>query len=148
MTSKQELAKELIATIPPAMWWMRNEMRTMAEPELTVPQFRILANIFRGLTNVCQIARHHGVSQPAMSKMVEALVQRGLIIKTVGAEDRRVVKLSLSPHGLKLYETVKKQTQQKLEQSLKSLNSREKQDLAKGLQVLKQLAHSQLEVTK
>ncbi len=76
--------------VPGAMRLLRQEMRLEASGVLTVPQFRILANINRGLDSINAISKLHGVSQPAMSRMVEGLVERASYAKnkrtkTVGA---------------------------------------------------------------
>lgn len=56
---------------------------------MTVPQFRILAAIKRGLQYTSQIAEHQGVSQPTMFKMVNGSVKRGLVKRLSEKDDRR-----------------------------------------------------------
>ena len=88
------LAEILINTLPPTMGWLRQKVSENSEPELTLPQFRILANIDSGLT-----AKHQGVTQPAMSQMVEALIAKKLIIKKINPDDKRQSLLRLSKKG-------------------------------------------------
>lgn len=93
------LAEILINTLPPTMGWLRQKVSENSEPELTLPQFRILANIDSGLTTVTLIAKHQGVTQPAMSQMVEALIVKKLIIKKINPDDKRQSLLRLSKKG-------------------------------------------------
>lgn len=130
------LAKKFLDTIPPAMHWLRAQVRAEAQAELTIPQFRTLANINRGLKHVGEIAEHHGVSQPAMSRMVEQLVQRGLIDRQRGATDRREVSLSLTPEGKALFRSVKEKSQKRIARQLSSLTTHEMAQLAKALEQL------------
>lgn len=100
--------------IPGAMCLLRSEMRAEGQDVLTVPQFRILANINRGLDSINSIAKLHGVSQPAMSRMVDGLVERELIYKKQIDEDRRCFKLSLTKEGQELFNSIRLATRKRL----------------------------------
>ncbi|MCH2535513.1 MAG: MarR family transcriptional regulator [Bdellovibrionales bacterium] len=89
----------MINILPPTMGWLRQKVSENSEPELTLPQFRILANIDSGLTTVTLIAKHQGVTQPAMSQMVENLINKKLIIKKINPNDKRQSLLRLSKKG-------------------------------------------------
>lgn len=93
------LAETMINILPQTMGWLRQKVSENSEPELTLPQFRILANIDSGLNTVTLIAKHQGVTQPAMSQMVEALIVKKLIIKRINPEDKRQSLLRLSKKG-------------------------------------------------
>ena len=93
------LAETMINILPPTMGWLRQKVSENSEPELTLPQFRILANIDSGLTTVTLIAKHQGVTQPAMSQMVENLINKKLIIKKINPNDKRQSLLRLSKKG-------------------------------------------------
>jgi DNA-binding MarR family transcriptional regulator len=139
MGSELELAKRFLDVIPPLMHELRTEVRSAALDRLTVPQFRILANIHRGLCHVGEIADHHGVSQPAMSKMVDKLVNQGLIKRVTHESDRRHFVLSLTAKGVSLYQEVKKQAQDQLGLKLKGLSQKERGELIKSLEQIESL---------
>lgn len=123
MTKKSALNQfsELYTDIVPgAMRLLRHEMRLEASGILTVPQFRILANINRGLDSINAISKLHGVSQPAMSRMVEGLVERGLVCKEQTDKDRRCYKLSLSGEGAELFKSIRMSTRGRLGQMAKN----------------------------
>src|SRR5438309_215492 len=94
-----EYAKKLLEIIPRAMHAMRVEMRILAKPDFTVPQFRVIAKLSRAPATNIELAEWMGVAAPTMSRMVDALVKRKLIVRTRPALDRREVTLTLTDRG-------------------------------------------------
>lgn len=70
-----------------------------AHTNLSYRQFRLLNNISRGLNTVRDLARTFAITTPAVSESVEALAKRGFIQRATGADDRRIVELTLTPEG-------------------------------------------------
>lgn len=122
---KENLAKKMFDVIPPLMNLMRTEIRACAKPTLSVPQFRVLANVNRGLNNVADIATHHGVSQPSMTKLVNNLVGRNLLRRETEPSDRRVINLYLTSEGRKLFIQIKKKTFRNLSKKIAHLGDDE-----------------------
>ncbi len=133
------LARRILDIIPPTMHQIRLEMRSSNPLNLTIPQFRVLANVFRGKNLVGEIARHHGVSAPAVSRMVSTLADRGLVERVSGRGDRRRIILRLTPEGTSLYHRVKRSAQFSLSGRVAALSPRERDDLRRGLDRLEQL---------
>lgn len=74
--------------------WMRESSG------LSVAQFRVLLFISR--RNGCSLAElkdYLGVSAPSASRMVEALRERGLVMREEDRDDRRRVRLTLTDAG-------------------------------------------------
>src|SRR5690606_8070856 len=115
-----QLANEFLEVIPPLVWIIRSEIRSSAAPILTMPQFRVLANIHNGMNTVSEIAAHQGVSQPAMTKMVNGLEKRGLVRREVNKKDTRQVFLSLTAKGKRLHRQTWKATQLRMAKRLKA----------------------------
>lgn len=135
-----QIAKEFIHTIPRAMKILRQQMRQVASPDLTVPQFRILANIYNGMTCMSEVAEHHGVSRAAMSKMVQAMVERGLLEKSELHQDRRYVCVRLTSAGRKEFLRIRRRGQKNISLHLQQLSARELRQLQEGLEVLHTLS--------
>ncbi len=133
-----KIAKMILEVIPLAMREIRTEMRAAAKSELTVPQFRILASIFRGNDKAKDIATHQGVSQAAISKMIDGLVVRGLVERKQ-AEDRRHYKLSLTEQGQTFFSATQKITQAALRKKIIKMSPEEKLSLESGLKMLQKL---------
>src|SRR5262245_43856422 len=112
--SPLECARHLLEVIPRAMRSIRTEMRRKAQPELTVPQFRVLARLSISPATNGEVAEWIGVSVPAMSRMVELLARRGYVQKERQSEDRRQVRLLLSAKGKSHFLKIRGQAQRSL----------------------------------
>ncbi|NES28050.1 MarR family transcriptional regulator [Micromonospora terminaliae] len=76
---------------------------TGLEPELTLPQYRILQLLdSRGPRRVSEIAAELGVMRPAASRLCDRLQRHRLVERRSGLADRREVHLHLTPAGAAL----------------------------------------------
>lgn len=139
MSGPNELAKKLMDVVPPSMNWIRAEMRAVMKEELSIPQFRILASIFRGNNIACDIAKDQGISQAAMSKMIDSLVGRGLVEREANENDRRHFHLNLTKEGDIFFKKMRKTAQANLKEQISCLGTSELEDLEKGLLALEKL---------
>ena len=103
---KSKLSEIFFKLTPSMMSIFKAEVRSN-RGSLSVPQFRVLAQISRGFGHVADIASLHGVSQPAMSKLVNNLVEKGLVLREHDSEDRRVINLFLTKEGSRLFKSIK-----------------------------------------
>jgi len=131
-----ELSKALLDLIPRIMRSIRVSMREFTGPQLTVPQFRALAYVALAPCSNKQLADWQGVSLPAMSRMVECLVKRKLLVRTVDRNDRRQVQLQLSKKGRDQFERLRHALQLELSARITTLDEQKKRTLADGLTVL------------
>jgi len=145
MSEPNELAKKLLDIIPPSMNWIRTEMRGAMNDDLSVPQFRIMASIFRGNNVACDIAKSQGISQAAMSKMIDSLVMRGFVEREANENDRRHFHLNLTKEGDTLFKRMRKNAQANLKEQISCLKADDREDLEKGLQALEKLFLSALD---
>jgi DNA-binding MarR family transcriptional regulator len=125
---------------------IRTEMRAASPSDLSVPQYRILGSIYRGQNLAGEIAKHQGVSQPAMSKMIEALVEKGWVRRAVAADgspqqgqDRRRVPLQLTHEGETLYTRIRRIAQKELSRKTSQLSAKDRQELLRGLEQLEKV---------
>lgn len=61
----------------------------MNEASVSLPQVLLLSHVERGVTSPSQLADATHVSLPAVSQMIERLVQQGLLARTEDETDRR-----------------------------------------------------------
>jgi DNA-binding MarR family transcriptional regulator len=134
-----EVAKKILDVIPHSMRQVGIEMRTMMSDELTIPQFRILGAIYRGNSLVSEIAKLHGVSQAAMSKMVQGLVEKGWVEREPQQDDRRQVKLKLSVKGNSFYQQTRKKAQNSIQEKIEGISKQDLFHLEKGLEALEKI---------
>ena len=95
-------------TFPPLWRSIQAHIRQAASDRfnITVEQFHILRHLSRGLDSVSALAEMRGISSPAASQMVDVLVTRGLVNRTVDPQDRRHICLALTEEGSWLVEAV------------------------------------------
>jgi DNA-binding MarR family transcriptional regulator len=131
-----DLAELMTDVIPKAMQVIREEMRKGRGDRLTVPQFRVLASVNRGFCHNKEIGDRLGVSEAAISRMVDFLVKDGLIKKSINKIDRRQSILSLTVEGQKLYNVSKAEARTRLKIKLEALSTEDLESVIQGLKIL------------
>ncbi|MBJ3814752.1 MarR family transcriptional regulator [Shimwellia pseudoproteus] len=64
--------------------------------DITAAQFKVLITIYKGITSPVEISRCLMMDAGAMSRMLERMVKRDLIIRTNNPQDKRQVILQLT----------------------------------------------------
>lgn len=129
--------------IPPFWQRIRAHIRQAAAEQfgVSVEQFQLLRHIRRGQDTVSQLAEARNLSRPAISQAVEALVQQGLVSRSIDPRDRRHARLALTQAGDALLQAVLEDTSQWMMQALAPLSDPQLQTLEQGLNALAQVAH-------
>lgn len=135
--SPEGCARALLAAVPQIMDIVRRRMRSSHQAELSVPQFRALVFINRHQdASVSEMAAHLGLSAPAISRVIEVLVKRGLVERQARADDRRSVALSLTARGTGVFRRAVEATERILADHFKELSRRELAQLSGGMLIL------------
>lgn len=99
------VAALLLEVLPNFMLSLRREMRHSRVSSLTMPQFRVLAQLrWGGPTNNKAIAENLGVTVANSSRMIDLLVEKNFVLRVRGVKDKREVVVRLSPKGLEHYQ--------------------------------------------
>jgi DNA-binding MarR family transcriptional regulator len=128
-----EAAQALAAVAPLATRWIER-LLAAHEPPLTVAQYLALRAIAGGQASSAELARGAGVSGPAVSQLVAALVDTGLIERRPAADDRRRQTLALSPSGERAYASAEELLQARVGSLLADLPRPEADALSRLLQ--------------
>jgi DNA-binding MarR family transcriptional regulator len=96
--SKLDAAEALAGVAPLVTVWI-GRLLAGHEPPLTVPQYLALRAIARGERSASELARRAGVSGPAVSQLLAALDDAGLVDRRPAAGDRRRHELALTDAG-------------------------------------------------
>jgi DNA-binding MarR family transcriptional regulator len=88
----------LAAAAPLAARWVERVLASH-EPPLTVSQYLALRAIAAEPSSGSELARRAGVSGPAVSQLLSALEEAGLVQRRQSAEDRRSRELALTRTG-------------------------------------------------
>lgn len=131
-------AQELLDVVPLVMRAIRTEMRSRRSRDLTVPQFRALLFINgHPATSLSDVADHIGLTLPTLSKMVDGLVARNLVIRKPCPEDRRRIELTITSRGQVQLESARKGTQDRLAEVLSSLSEADRNLVLQASQALR-----------
>ncbi len=127
-------------TIHPIMQFIRVEMRSQRETSLSVPQFRVLAflNAYPD-SSLSDVAEHLGVTRATASTMTDRLVQRGLAHKSEDSQERRQIRLKLTPTGRDRLRAMQTATQHRIADLLGELSQEELSNIYTGLALLAQV---------
>ena len=128
----------MMEVMPKAMQLIREEMRAGRGDRLTIPQFRLMAAVNRGISHNKELGDRLGVSEAAISRMVDHMVKYQLIKKEINKIDRRQSVLSLTSEGQKLYSFIKSDARNRLNSKLEHISDEDIQLVVQGLKVLQQ----------
>ena len=134
-----QVAEVLIEVIPRIMRRIRNEMRKIAQKDLTIAQLRILSRLYQGTSTVSELADHHGVSTAAMSKMVSHLDTRELVEKGSNGPDRREVAVALTTKGKQTFLSIRRAVRGKVAEDMKLLERETKESALSFLIAMERL---------
>lgn len=128
----------VLETIPLVMRVIRREFRSHRGPGFNVPEFRSLAFINRSPgASLSELAEHIGIEAPTASKLVETLVQRGLVRRQEDPRDRRRMSLTILPKGKKSIDEAIEHTRQFMVQRLAHLSDEERKTVLSAMALLK-----------
>lgn len=139
-TPADRCATELLACVPSIMRYIRREMRSHRQSQLSIPQFRalIFASVYEG-ASLSDMAEHLGLSLAATSRMADSLVRRGLLQREQGAADRRRVSLSPTRAGRAAYRSAHQATRTAMARRFTALSGDERALITRSLRVLGRL---------
>jgi DNA-binding MarR family transcriptional regulator len=83
-----------------------------------------------------ELAQREAVTAPTMSRVLAALTQRGLIVRTIDAKDARSSRVALSPTGVRVLAEVRSQRTALLDARLARLSPEQREALAAALPAL------------
>lgn len=139
-TQAREAARHILRVVPLVMRTVTAELR--AAGELPAPAhfglLTVLAAQPRPLT-LTELAALQGVSLPTMSNSITALVGRGWVRRTAGAEDRRQAYIEVTPKGRATVGRVGRSAETHLSERLAGLDETARQRLEDGLRMLRQV---------
>ena|ERR1700722_2642422 len=133
----QRCAREVLDAVPPVIWFIRREMRSHRRG-LSLPQFRALSLIQRQPSGTLSaVADHLGSSLPSASRLVQGLVEKGLLERTGCAKDRRQCALAITDVGEEVLNNAWAATQDRLSDELQKLSPSQRQTIADAMLSLK-----------
>jgi DNA-binding MarR family transcriptional regulator len=143
-TGSYVCAEELLETVPLVMRVIRTYMRGHRSG-LTVPQFRTLCHTDSTPEgSLSDTADFIGLSLPAMSRLVDGLVDKGLVKRRASNSDRRHLRLSLTPAGQSALRGARAQAQAKLAEVVTQLDTTQHDALIGTMRMVRELFASEV----
>lgn len=135
--SEHVLAAKVIEIIP----YLYRSLVAVAQEDLddrlTIQQLRVLGYLYRQPgSSLGDLARWRDVSLPTMSKMVQCLVNRELVSRVPDPDNRRAIRITLTPAGEELYRTILAGLQQRLTPLFSDVEPAERVTLLDSLELL------------
>ena len=133
-------AVDLVINTLPNVWNnIRCKIRFAATSNfgITLEHFHILRHIRKGYTTVAQLADVIQISRPAVSQAVQTLVDKGLVTRHVEPEDRRSVRLELTPYAEKAMDANLDSTRAWMNGKMQSLTPQEIAQVMAAMDILK-----------
>jgi DNA-binding MarR family transcriptional regulator len=115
------------------------EEKTRPRPgtkDLTFTQLRILLSIQYGKDQVGKLAQNSRVTQPAMSNIVDHLIDLKLVRRYPHPTDRRQIKLCLTPKGIALTERVRRKAAERYVGAIQHLSVGDRKAMIDGIKVI------------
>ena len=109
--------------------------------DVTLTQYRTLVVLAsRGPQTVAALAEAVDVAPPTATRMSDRLVRKGLVVRRHDTTDRRLVRLTLSPAGRRLVDTVTGRRRAELAALLAGIPAAQQAALVDALQQLAEAA--------
>lgn len=132
-----DCARTILEAVPHLMRVIRMQVRTRSSPELSMPQFRTLAFLGRNEdAMLADVAAFLGLTPPAASKLVDALVEGRFVARETGIEDRRRIALKLTALGRRKYARMVADAEDYLADRLQNLPPETRAEVVRGLEAL------------
>jgi len=108
---------------------------------LSAPRLSALSVVvFAGPMSLADLAEAEQVRPPTMSRIVDALVDRGLITRVTDPRDRRSVRIAATAEGAHLLDAGRERRVRALINRLGRLADSERRALARGVEIMERVA--------
>jgi MarR family transcriptional regulator for hemolysin len=142
--SEDTCARELLDAVPLVMRVIRRHM-CRHRSGLTVPQFRTLCFLSTAAgSSLSAVADFIGLSLPAMSRLVDGLVEVGLIERRPCDDDRRHVRLSVTVEGDTAVREARQLAQAQLAEAVAHLTPRQQAAVISTMHLLRDVFSPEL----
>lgn len=124
-----------------ALTRVHRQLRIRIGSDLTASQASALARIEQaGALRLTALAELEGISSATMNKVVDSLVQRGLIERVADPLDRRAHLLQLGSDGNDLLLEIRARNTESLRAAISALNDRERETIRETIPALEHLS--------
>ncbi|GAC1335142.1 MAG: MarR family transcriptional regulator [Candidatus Dormibacteria bacterium] len=129
-----ELVERLLAMVPRLASSMNAVVRQQKlSVPLTMGQFRTLRHLAAGYNTPADLAHHLSVTAPTITRLVDGLERKGLVLRVSLASDRRQVRLELTDAGRAVLREFRRKAGKQIQVLVDQLSPPEQRLLEKSL---------------
>lgn len=110
--------------------------------QLSRTEAGLLATLLEGSKRITELAESEGLAQPSVSKLVDKLEARGLVLRGRAADDGRAVIVSISAEGERTLELARSEIRALLRQTLAGLGDEDLSALVTASELVDRLVRS------
>jgi DNA-binding MarR family transcriptional regulator len=137
----EQVRTDVARRLTPAALRLSRRLRP-ASGELAVGHFSVLATLERfGPQRPSDLARIELFSQPAVTRVVAALEERGLVVRRPSPEDARSSLVEITPDGRELLQATRAEQAGTVAQLLEGLDDEDVQRLAAAIEPLERIVY-------
>jgi DNA-binding MarR family transcriptional regulator len=111
---------------------------------VTLPQFRMLVVLEAGQQNLAGLAAALDVAPSTATRMVDRLVDAGLVYRTIPAGNRRAISLTLTASGRRTVHTITARRRRDLRRVIEQIPTERRETVAKAMTDFAEAAESVL----
>lgn len=138
--TSQQCADKILQVIPQITHFLRNEVRKLEQPRLSLSQLRILYFLdHHPKSSLSEVAEQLDVTRSTMSGAIELLVQQGFVARLNDPQERRRILLSLTSAGRQYQQQIYQALLTSIEQRLISLSDKQSSQIMASLLLLESL---------
>ncbi|MCL2324002.1 MAG: MarR family transcriptional regulator [Actinomycetia bacterium] len=139
MPDEHDLAAKIFETMPALGRTMR---RQRLDGGGEFQRILILKHLMRGPQTQSWLADHLHLNPPALSKLIDRLVEKGLVTRAIDPEDRRRMVISLTDAGREFQHEMRAQMMERVRSNLKTLSPEDRATLSEALDIVSKLVES------
>jgi len=137
-TNPDNCAAEILEVVPHVMRTIRREMRSRRGAGLSIPQFRALLFIDRQKqAALVDVSEHLGLTGATTCRMIDELVEHGLLLSRPSTTDRRKIVLTMTGLGQAMLESARGGTLACLDELLQPLQPDERRTVTQAMEILR-----------
>lgn len=121
----------------------RRLRRERGDEDVTLTQLALLGRLeFRGAMTLGELAAEERISAPSVTRIVKAMVDAGLVIRTAHETDGRQVVAELTPAAVTMLECNRRQQNRWLAAQVSQLSDEQRDVLRQAIDILDEMARA------
>jgi len=117
-----------------AMWARMERELAAAGHDLTFSQFMTIKKLAIGTASVTDLARAAGLNPGAMTRLLDKLEARGLLVRVADPADRRALHIHLTDSGIRMWRDIDQCGQRVRERALQGMDDATRTQLTRLLE--------------